>query len=102
MVYGMSALTDTRVRTAKPLEKAYKLSDGGQLYLFVMPSGTKSWRMNYQFGRNAAGNPLADVQPQMPRPHSYRESRRDWIQSLTSASIQRAQRTPRLSGLGKF
>ena len=55
--YGMGALTDTKVRTAKAAEKAYKLSDGEQLYLHISPAGGRIWRMNYQFGRNDKGKP---------------------------------------------
>ncbi len=43
------ALTDTRVRNAKPGGKPYKLSDANWLYLVVHPSGSKLWRMNYRF-----------------------------------------------------
>lgn len=44
-------LTDTAVRNAthKPDGKAYKLTDGGGMYLFVGRSA-KSWRYNYSFG----------------------------------------------------
>lgn len=53
----MARLTDTKIRSAKGTGKAYKLSDEGQLYLYVSPTGGRSWRMNYQFGRNAQGKP---------------------------------------------
>ena len=43
------ALTDTRIRTAKPKPKPYKLSDGGGMYLLVMPDGARYWRMDYRF-----------------------------------------------------
>jgi integrase len=43
------ALTDTRVRNAKPKAKAYKLSDGGGMYLLVMPDGRRYWRLDYRF-----------------------------------------------------
>lgn len=42
-----SSLTDTKVRTAKPAEKPYKLQDGQGLYLDVRPSGAKIWRYRY-------------------------------------------------------
>ena len=42
------ALTDVSVRTAKARPKAYKLSDGGGLFLLVSPSGGKLWRMKYR------------------------------------------------------
>jgi integrase len=43
------ALTDIRIRNAKAAEKAYKLSDGGGLYLLVTPAGARYWRMDYRF-----------------------------------------------------
>jgi len=39
-------LTDTRVRNAKPQAKAYKLSDGGGMYLLVTPDGARYWRLD--------------------------------------------------------
>lgn len=42
------ALTDVRIRQAKPAEKTNKLSDGNRLYLYVMPSGLKLWRYRYR------------------------------------------------------
>ena len=42
-------LTDIACRTAKPLKKQKKLTDGGGLYLLVLPSGGKSWRLAYRF-----------------------------------------------------
>ena len=47
------ALTDTQCRTAKPREKAYKLTDGNGLYLEIKPNGVKAWR--YRFERNSEG-----------------------------------------------
>jgi integrase len=44
----VSPLTDTQVRNAKPQGKPYKLSDGGGLYLEVMPTGSKLWRMKFK------------------------------------------------------
>lgn len=43
----MPALTDTKIRNAKPTEKPYKLLDGHGLYLDVRPSGSKIWRYRY-------------------------------------------------------
>lgn len=40
-------LSDTKVRNAKPRERAYKLFDGGGLYVEVMPDGRKLWRFKY-------------------------------------------------------
>jgi len=43
------ALTDTGIRYAKPKAQAYKLSDGGGMYLLVTPSGARYWRLDYRF-----------------------------------------------------
>lgn len=43
-------LTDTKIKSSKPADKAYKLPDGGGLHLFVSPAGGKLWRFRYQFG----------------------------------------------------
>ena len=42
-------LTDTKIRTAKPRPKSYKLSDTNRLFLLVAPGGGKLWRWNYTF-----------------------------------------------------
>ena len=43
-------LTDTEIRAAKPLEKPYKLFDGGGLYLLINPDGSRWWRFKYRYG----------------------------------------------------
>jgi integrase len=43
------ALTDTRIRNAKPTSKPFKLSDGGGMYLLVKPDGARYWRLDYRF-----------------------------------------------------
>jgi len=43
------ALTDTRIRIAKPKAQSYKLSDGGGMYLLVTPKGASYWRLDYRF-----------------------------------------------------
>lgn len=42
-------LNARQVGAAKPREKAYKLADGAGLYLEVVPSGCRYWRMKYRF-----------------------------------------------------
>ena len=42
-------LTDTAVRNAKSRAKKYKIYDGDGLYLEVLPTGSKYWRMKYFF-----------------------------------------------------
>ena len=43
------ALTDIKVRTAKPTDKQYKLTDGSGMHLLVHPNGSKYWRLQYRF-----------------------------------------------------
>jgi len=43
------ALTDSRIRNAKSKAQAYKLSDGGGMYLLVKPNGARYWRLDYRF-----------------------------------------------------
>lgn len=43
------ALTDVKVRNAKPGEKQVKLSDGDGMYLLITPQGGKCWRLKYRF-----------------------------------------------------
>ena len=40
--------TDSHIRAAKPKDKAFKLTDGGGLYLQVTSSGGKHWRWQHE------------------------------------------------------
>lgn len=44
------ALTDIKVRTSKPTEKQYKLTDANGMHLLVHTNGSKYWRLQYRFG----------------------------------------------------
>ena len=43
-------LNARQVENAKPKDKAYKLADGGGLYLLVNPNGSRYWRLKYRIG----------------------------------------------------
>lgn len=43
------SLSDAKARNAKPRTKPYKIADGEGLFLVVMPSGSKYWRLRYFF-----------------------------------------------------
>lgn len=43
-------LTDTKIRAAKPRERAYKLTDREGLYLSISATGARSWRFDYRLG----------------------------------------------------
>jgi integrase len=40
-------LTDREIRAYKPATRPYKRLDGGGLYLAILPTGTRSWRLRY-------------------------------------------------------
>jgi len=42
-------LTDAAVKKAVARDKPYKMADTGGLFLYVAPSGLKSWRMKFRF-----------------------------------------------------
>lgn len=44
------ALTDIKVRSVKPSDKPFKLTDGEGMHLLVNPNGAKYWRLQYRFG----------------------------------------------------
>ena len=46
-------LTDSRCRTAKCRDKAYKLTDAKGLYLEVKPTGVKAWRYRFKLTKAA-------------------------------------------------
>ncbi|ENY5536865.1 Arm DNA-binding domain-containing protein, partial [Salmonella enterica] len=43
------ALNDSKIRSAKTLDKSYKLTDSQGLYLTVSTSGAKLWYFRYRF-----------------------------------------------------
>lgn len=42
------ALSDTKLRTLKPADKVFSESDGGGLYIEVLPTGKKRWGLKYR------------------------------------------------------
>lgn len=48
-------LTDSAIKTAKPKEKPYKLSDAHGLYLLINPNGSKLWRLKYRVAGKEKG-----------------------------------------------
>ncbi|WP_377701208.1 Arm DNA-binding domain-containing protein [Pseudoduganella sp. UC29_71] len=59
-------LTDVQIRNAKPKEKPYKLSDGGGLYLEVMPTGAKLWRMKVRQANGKESRLSFGAYPEVP------------------------------------
>lgn len=54
-------LTDSTIYTVKPKKTAQKLSDGGGLFLHVLPNGSKHWRMALPLWRQTKAAQLRAV-----------------------------------------
>ena len=50
MATNAGTLTAVAIRNAKPGGKPQRLFDGGRLYLELMPTGARYWRMKYRYG----------------------------------------------------
>lgn len=75
-------MTATQVRKTKPKNKAYKLADGGGLYLLVRPTGRRYWRMDYRFAGKRKTHALG-VYPDVTL-KTARERHRDARQNLAN------------------
>jgi len=49
------ALSDLKIRAAKPKAKPYKLTDGEGLYLLISATGAKLWRLGYRLAGKQKG-----------------------------------------------
>ncbi|RMA83514.1 MULTISPECIES: phage integrase central domain-containing protein [unclassified Enterobacter] len=78
------ALTDIKVRTAKPMDKQYKLTDGNGMHLLVHPNGSKYWRLQYRFDGKQKMLALG-VYPEITLADA--RSRRDEARKLLANSI---------------
>ena len=45
---ALHRLTDRHIKNARPKAKRYRLADGAGLFLFVAPSGVRSWQFRYR------------------------------------------------------
>lgn len=52
------ALTDLKIKGAKPRAKKYKMADGKGLFIVVMPNGSKYWHYRFQFAGKPKSLPL--------------------------------------------
>lgn len=42
------AISDTKLRKLQAKDKPYQIADGGGLYVEILPSGRKVWRLRYR------------------------------------------------------
>ena len=85
-------ISESRVRTAKPTEKTYRLSDGRGLYLHVVPAGGRYWRFNYRF--NGRQKTLAlGIYPDVPLAKArerHQEARRQLAEGIDPGVVKQA------------
>jgi integrase len=98
-------LTIKEIDNAKPKAKPYKLADGQGLYLEVMPTGAKYWRLKYRIAgkeKRLAFGVYPEVRPQEARDKA--KDARDLIRAGTDPSQERKanKRAAQLAGANTF
>jgi len=81
-------LTDTACKNVKPEKKSRKLSDGGGLYLEIMPTGSKYWRLKYRHAGKEKRLALG-VYPEVPLKEA--RDKRDKARKLIAEGIDPSQ-----------
>ncbi|MFP1758265.1 tyrosine-type recombinase/integrase [Lonsdalea quercina] len=81
-------LTDSKVRSAKPLAKSYKLTDSQGLYLTVSTSGAKLWYFRYRLG-GKENRPAFGPYPQTTLAEA--REKRDAARKLLASGISLSQ-----------
>ncbi len=77
-------LSNATIRTAKPREKPYKLSDGGGLHIVVQPGGGKLWRLKYRF---MGKEKLLSFGPYPALPLARAREKRDEVKRLLVSGV---------------
>jgi len=87
------ALTNTTAKNAKPKDKPYKLSDSGGLYLYIHPSGSKTWRLKYRFDSKERVLTIGKYSPNSDFGYSLAKARtsRDQAKELLTNDIDPSQ-----------
>jgi integrase len=80
----MPRLSDTKIRSAKPRAKAYKLFDERGLHLSIEPTGGKWWRQRY-FWQGKEKELSLGVYPEVPL--TLARERRDELRAMVKRSV---------------
>jgi len=87
-------LTAVAVRQTQPREKAYRLSDGGGLYLEVQSSGRKYWRYAYRYAgkqKTLALGVCPDVSLKAART-AHKAARAKLAEGIDPAQVRRVEK----------
>ncbi len=93
----MGKLVAKQVEQAKPGEGAYKLVDGGGLYLLVSPAGAKYWRYNYRYAgkrKTLALGVYPEVSLKKGR-EDHQEARRKLAQGIDPGAVRKVEKLSR-------
>ena len=82
------SLSDAKIRSIKPSDKPFKLTDSQGLYLLVNPGGSRLWYLKYRFNRKESRIALG-AYPQVSL--SEARQQRDSIRKLLAQNINPAQ-----------
>lgn len=87
---GVDRLTDTQCRAAKVGASIRKLSDGKGLYLAVLPTGAKSWRMKYRHGGKERVYSIGQYdEVSLAEARVKRDEARAWLREGRDPTIER-------------
>lgn len=89
-------LTAIAIQNAKPAARAFKLFDGGGLYLLISPNGRRGWRLKYRFeGREkliSLGTfPEVSLQQARERRDAARRQRADGVDPSAQRKVVKAK-----------
>lgn len=76
------------INAAKPADKAYTLTDGGGLYVEVLPGGSKVWRYTYRLG---ARRPKVTIGPYPQIGISQARDRHEAMRTLLASGVDPAE-----------
>lgn len=89
----MTLLSEAKVRSAKPRDRAYKLFDERGLFLLVKPNGARLWRLRYRIGNREKLISLG-IYPDVPlkRAREKRDEGRRLVADEIDPSTERKDR----------
>ena len=91
------SLTDAKIRTLKPSDKPFKVSDSHGLYLLVKPGGSRHWYLKYRINGKESRIALG-AYPAVSDARQQREGVRKMlalnINPVQQRAAERGSRTP--------
>lgn len=101
-MYPQMKLDHSSIQALKPKGAPYKVFDGGGLYLFVHPSGSKRWRLKYRWaGKESSlsfgGYPDVSVEQARVLAEDARNQLKSGINPAEHAKCDQARRQDELA-----